>query len=44
MKPSTKIEIYMLLIQEFSLNEWGELKYVMFLKQLIKAFINKHHS
>lgn len=33
MKASMKIEIYMLLIQEFSLNEWAELKYVIYLKQ-----------
>lgn len=43
MKPSMKIEIYMFLIQEFSLNEWAKLKYVIYLKQIRKVFIYKHH-
>lgn len=33
MKPSIKIEIYMFLMQEFSLNELAELKSVISLKQ-----------
>lgn len=33
MKPSMKIETCMSLIQEFSLNEWPELKFVISLKQ-----------
>lgn len=44
MQPSMKIEIFMLLIQEFSLNEQAQLKSLIYLKQLIKAFINKHYS